>query len=221
MLMPIQDRDELGSSSLADLEKELGSTDYYAPLFLAAFNDSDVTADRIARALAQFTRSLLSYRSKWDRANYSVPPAPPPDPTSVLTAQERRGFQVYGDAQCFWCHQMSRLDSPEPQNNGLDAATSTDEPGARLFRVASLRNIAVSAPYMHDGRFATLRDVIDHYSTGMRKNPNLGIFLRLGIDGTPRVFNLSEEDKQALEAFFNTMTDTEFLNDPKFSDPFQ
>lgn len=215
VLVPIQERDELGSSSLNDLEHKLASTDYYPPLFLAAFGSSDVTAERISHALAQFLRSLISYRSQFDRANYAILPGPRPDPATVYTALEQRGFQVYLDGQCFWCHQTSEFDAPWPENNGLDAASTDKEPGARKFRVASLRNIAVSAPYMHDGRFATLREVIDHYSTDIRANPNLGVFLK------PGGFNFTDEDKDALEAFLNTLTDTAYLTDPKFSDPFQ
>lgn len=220
MLMPIQDRDELGSSSLPDLERKLASTDYYPPLFLAAFGNTDVTSERIANALAQFLRSLISYRAKWDRAYYAIPPGPRPDPTTVFTAQEQRGREVYQEGQCSWCHQAGKFHSPWPENNGLDAATAVTEPGAKLFRVASLRNIAVSAPYMHDGRFATLRDVIDHYSTDIQSNPSLGVVLKDNQTGHPRTFHFTETDKIALEAFLNTLTDTDFLSDPKFSDPF-
>jgi cytochrome c peroxidase len=89
-----------------------------------------------------------------------------------------------------------------------------------VFRAASLHNIAVTAPYMHDGRFATLREVIDHYDHNVQNSSDLDPILR-GIDGQPRRLNLSGEDKLALEAFLNALTDAELLQDPKFSDPFQ
>jgi cytochrome c peroxidase len=91
-----------------------------------------------------------------------------------------------------------------------------------VFRAAALRNIAVTGPYMHDGRFATLREVIDHYDHGVQDSPDLDSLLRDGLNaGLPKRLNLSEEDKDALEAFLRTMTDDAFLSDPKFSDPFE
>ena len=87
-----------------------------------------------------------------------------------------------------------------------------------VFRAAALKNIALSAPYMHDGRFATLREVIDHYDHGIQDSPNLDALLHEG-DGPLRL-NLSEEDKLALEALLHTLTDEEFLTDPKFANPF-
>jgi cytochrome c peroxidase len=88
-----------------------------------------------------------------------------------------------------------------------------------VFRAASLRNIALTAPYMHDGRFAALRDVIDHYDHGIVDSTNLDALLR-DSSGAVRHMNLSEQDKQALEAFLNTYTDSAMLSDPKFKDPF-
>ena len=88
-----------------------------------------------------------------------------------------------------------------------------------IFKAASLRNIALTAPYMHDGRFNTLREVIDHYDHGIKESPNLDAILR-DVNFQPRRMNFTEADKDALEAFLRTFTDDEFLNDPKFSDPF-
>ena len=112
-----------------------------------------------------------------------------------------------------------------PSNNGLDVVSA--DPGGVSgfpvrFRTPSLRNIALSGPYMHDGRFATLREVIDHYDHGIQDAQYLSRFLRQDerVDGAVLRLNLSESDKDALEAFLHTLTDTAFLSDPKFSDPF-
>jgi cytochrome c peroxidase len=217
--MPIEDRDELGNT-MAAVENKLAAVDYYPPLFTAAFGSPDVTSERISRALAQFLRSMISYRSKFDAWRTSGA-ALPPDPASILTPQEGRGFDVFIQGQCFHCHMTPNFEQPWAENNGIDE-TVTDpgnSEGRGKFRVASLRNVAVSGPYMHDGRFATLRDVIEHYDNGIKANPALSIIL--GGMATPRRLNLSEEDKLAFEAFLNTFTDNEFLTDPKFSDPFQ
>ena len=219
VLMPIKEQGEL-ASSMSALSEELAGTDYYPPLFTAAFGSSKITGNRISKALAQFLRSLISYQSKFDEAHYYVSPEPPPDPEAVLTPEEPRGAEVWSAGQCFHCHQTTpAFDAPWPNNNGLDEVITDPGEGEGRFRVASLRNIAVSGPYMHDGRFATLREAIDHYSTGIKANP--GLSGQLGGGTEPRRFNFTEQEKSDLEAFFDTLTDHHFLNDPKFSDPFQ
>jgi cytochrome c peroxidase len=213
-LLPILDRDELGSVSLENLERELNATDYYAPLFSAAFGNPTVTRDGIARALGQFLRSMISYQAKWDRAFLQVSPAPPPDPAMVLTSQEQYGWQRFNELHCTHCHDGPGFVSRGPENNGLDEVWSDPGAGEGRFRPAALQNIAVSGPYMHDGRFTTLRQVIGHYDSGVKNSPAVYWLLN-------RQLNLSEDDKAALEAFFATLTDNAFLSDPKFSDPFQ
>jgi cytochrome c peroxidase len=105
------------------------------------------------------------------------------------------------------------------RNNGLDLATVDAGAGNARFKVPSLRNIAVRAPYMHDGRFATLREVIDFYDNGVQPHPNLDPRL-VGPGGTPLRLNLTPVEKDALEAFLRTLTDDALLTDIKFSDPF-
>lgn len=218
-LMPIEDQIELGNNLPAVIAK-LSATDFYAPLFTAAFGDEQITADRIARAIAQFVRSILSYRSKFDRAYHAAGV----DPTAVLTTQELLGAEVYVQGNCGHCHSIGVHTNDRPANNGLDAQFTDAGAGNGEFRAASLRNIAVTGPYMHDGRFATLREVIDHYDSGVKASAQLDFLLRdhhgAGSD-FPRRLNLTEEQKLALEAFLNTFTDDALLNDPKFSDPFR
>jgi cytochrome c peroxidase len=92
--------------------------------------------------------------------------------------------------------------------------------GAGGFKIPSLRNIALTAPYMHDGRFASLEEVIEHYSTGIKGNSSLDNRLR-GSDGHPVRMNISSTEKAALVAFMKTLTDQEFVQDPRFADPFK
>lgn len=232
VLRPIQDMVEMGMT-LPALEQKLAGVTWYGPLFQAAFGSPQVTSDRISRALAQFVRSMVSYRSKFDQAMATGGQGSPPDFASVFTAQELQGLQIYGGAgaagpggpggpgACAGCHGTVGHIAPGLRNNGLDADTSADQgAGGGLFKSPSLRNIAVRAPYMHDGRFATLRQVIDFYDSGVQNHPNLSPPLRTPGGGVRRL-NLSEQEKQALEAFLNTLTDTPLLTDPRFADPFQ
>jgi cytochrome c peroxidase len=139
-----------------------------------------------------------------------------------------RGRDLFVDKRCSACHELRAGVDEWQANNGLDAIPSDlgiRDPALRrggfdgMFRAASLRNVAVTGPYMHDGRFVSLRDVIEHYDHGMQDSPHLDGILR-DWPGTPLQLGLTAEDKDALEAFLRTMTDDEFLADPKFSDPF-
>jgi cytochrome c peroxidase len=224
--MPIEDPLELGNSMPVVVEK-LKATSYYPALFDAAFGSPDITPQRIATALAQFLRSILSYRTRFDQAysrmddpNAVSPPLPPPDPTQFLTPRELRGVQVFGDSGCTACHATTLQTAGGFFNTGLDLVPLDPGAGDGRFRVASLRNIALTAPYMHDGRFATLREVIEHYDRGVIQTDALPDGLREFRGGPVRRLNLSDQDKDALEAFFHTLTDTALTTDPKFADPF-
>jgi cytochrome c peroxidase len=229
VLMPIENSEELGNS-LELLEEKLAATDFYPALFEAAFGTPQVTRERISRALAQFVQALISYRAKVDRALNPMT-NDPWDPPSVLNPQELRGFEIFTGvtANCSLCHEAHAQTNLWHANNGLDVVPA--DPGVQnlalrrdgttgIFKAASLRNIALTAPYMHDGRFNTLREVIDHYDHGIKDSPNLDGILR-DVSSQPRRMNFTEADKDALEAFLRTFTDNEFLNDPKFSDPFE
>lgn len=208
-LMPIQDLSELGSS-LQQVVDELSATDFYPPLFAAAFGTPDVTGERVALALAQFMRSLISYRARFDQAFLMNQP-----PDSVLTEQELRGQGAFVP-NCEICHTNVVQATESEFNNGLDLVSEDSGVGNGLFRAPSLRNIAVSGPYMHDGRFATLAEVIEQYSSGVQPASHLSApLIRAGG------FNFSAQQKAELEAFLNTLTDAPMLADPKFSDPFQ
>ncbi len=229
VLMPIQDTVEMGMT-LPALEQKLAAVSWYGPLFQAAFGSPDVTSDRIGRAMAQFIRSMVSYRSKFDQAMGTAAPGSPPNFAAVFTPQELQGLQIYGGVgaggggggACAACHGTAAHIAPGIRNNGLDAVTafSDDGAGGGRFKSPSLRNIAVRAPFMHDGRFNTLREVIDFYDSGVQNHPNLDPPLRAPGGGVRRL-NLTEQEKQALEAFLHTLTDNPLLTDPRFADPFQ
>ena len=239
VLMPIQNKVEMGQD-VSQLMEKLSRESEYSDLYRKAFGDSKVTKDRTARALAQFVRSLVSYQSKYDEGVAKVRSRNEDFPN--FTREENRGKAIFMQ-RCANCHMAGQQDaifsSQNPQNNGLDldvtvadlgvADVTLDRNQVGRFKSPSLRNIEFTGPYMHDGRFAKLEDVIEHYSTGIKLHPNLDRRL-LGAAGGPRGgpggsaarrgFNFSAEEKTALVAFLKTLSDQKFLTDPKFSDPF-
>ena len=187
------------------------ATPYYAPLFRAAFGTPEVTGDRVARALAQFVRALVSSESRFDRARVAG---------AGLTEEEREGLRLFaGRAGCARCHVPNSLSGDAARNTGLDPARADGGAGGGRFKAPSLRNVAVRPPYMHDGRFATLEQVVAHYDGGVRPDPDLDPRLR-DRDGTPRALGLTASEKGALVAFLRALTDSAFLVNPRFSDPF-
>lgn len=215
VLQPIQNVSEMGST-LPSVVSKLSTQAFYGPLFMAAFGDAAITSDRIARALAQFVRAMVSYRSKYDAAFTNGTP----NFAATFTAQEEQGRLIFeGTGRCNTCHGTVGHVADAAHNNGLDAVLVDAGAGGGRFKAPALRNIALRAPYMHDGRFTTLEQVIDHYDSGVVDSPTLSPRLR-GPDGTPRRLNLSLAQKQALVAFLGTLTDTALVTDPKFADPF-
>ena len=219
VLAPIQDHIEMGNT-LPNLVAKLGATDFYPPMFREAFGTTQINADLISKALAQFLRALISYRAPVDTAYPDGVPGHFPMPTPGFTAQQNEGLKLLIDGNCLHCHVDRVLTMVDPSNNGLDVASADAGQGGGTFRAASLRNIRQTAPYMHDGRFATLRAVIDHYDQGIKPAQALSPLLRVLNGDAPRRLNLTERQKQALEAVLDTFTDRAMLEDPKFSDPF-
>lgn len=248
VLMPIQDHIEMGLDNPEYLVQKVNSLDYYAPLFEDAFGSPTATEDGISKAMAQFLRSLTSFDAKWDagvRISYSN-----------FTPLEREGFDLFFNwekTHCASCHAGTNFSGwgTDVANIGLEMEYSDPGIGATednpeltgWFKVPSLRNVALTAPYMHDGRFATLEEVIDHYSTGVVAHPNLDwrmtenggfiFFDQGGINGAPvdllpfptgssepRKLNLTKHEKEALIAFLHTLTDESLATDVRFSDPF-
>ena len=227
VLMPIQDPVEMGLT-LDELVTKIQALDYYEPLFSDAFGDGTVSSNRISRALAQFVRSMVSYESRFDQGLTAVN-GDEDDDFPNFTEIENRGKDLFfsGRTQCSNCHETATFSGDRARNNGLDlqltdlgvgGVTGNDNMNGE-FKVNSLRNIAVTSPYMHDGRFETLLEVVQFYNSGIRNSPNLDNRLRVR-GGAVRQMNLSNDEIDALVAFMNTLTDQNFLTDEKFSDPF-
>ena len=214
-LMPIVDHREM-DETLERVVEKLSGLEGYAAEFERAFGAAEITPERVGLALENFLLTLTSHDSKFDRAQRGE---------VKLTADEQRGFELFNmereprlgamGADCFHCHGGPLFTDHQFRNNGL-AITEADtgrhvvtragiDKGA--FATPSLRNIALTAPYMHDGRFATLEEVIEHYSTGVQPtatlDPNLAKHPVGGL-------NFSAEDKRCLVAFLKTLTDEGF-----------
>jgi cytochrome c peroxidase len=225
VLTPIQNAVEMGLT-LPELNTCLKTLSYYPALFKDAFGDETITSDRVSKALSQFIRSIVSYRSKYDAGRASVNNVNASFPN--FTAEENLGKDLFlAPGSCSSCHGTDAFNAPGLRNNGLDATVTDGGAGAvnnnradiGRFKVPSLKNIAVTAPYMHDGRFKTLDEVIEHYSTGVKNNPALSPPLRAQGGGV-HLLNLSTAEKNALKAFLVTLTDSPMLTDEKFSSPF-
>jgi cytochrome c peroxidase len=178
--------------NLADLVTKVEATSYYRPLFQAAFGSPEVTPQRVARALAQFTRSMVSAGSPFDSAFAG---GAQPD-LSRLTPQQADGFRIFTGPEggCGRCHGTFAQVAGATFNTGLDATITDPGAGNGRFKTPSLRNVAVRTPFMHDGRFATLEQVVEHYDSGVQNNPGLDPILR-GPNGQPRRLNLTAGQK--------------------------
>ena len=210
VLMPIQDHTEM-DETLDRVTAKLAKKDDYPALFRAAFGSEEITAEKLSLAVENFLLTLAAYDSKFDRALRGK---------ATLSSDEQRGFELFmtefeprtgqRGADCFHCHGGPLFSDHQFHNNGLtgtDAgrfAVTQNEADRGKFATPSLRNIARTAPYMHDGRFTTLEEVIAHYSSGVHRSatldPNLAKHPANGLD-------LSAEDQQALAAFLRTLTD--------------
>ncbi len=227
---------EMGSlgheQAIVDL---LLSNSVYRKLFAEAFPGTDgrIDFDSIGKAIAAFQRTLISARSPYDRYRYG-------GETSAISTAAKRGEKLFfGERlRCGQCHQAPHFTEAATsarfhntglynlkgngqlpgKDQGLFDVTSKPEDVGR-FRTPSLRNIAVTAPYMHDGSIATLAEVIEHYKAGGRAS-------RSGAPSPLRSelvtgFELTKTEKADLLAFLNSLTDHDFLNDPRFSSPFK
>jgi cytochrome c peroxidase len=227
VLQPIQNSVEMGMT-LSTLVMRLAAEPFYTNLFANAFGTPVVETNRISLALAQFVRSMVSTRTKYD--------AGVPVGFTNFTAQENLGRQIFlgrvGNATCAACHGTDAHTAPTINNNGLEFPYVDTGVGGitgraqdqGLFKVPSLRNIELTAPYMHDGRFATLEEVVEFYNSGVVFNANLPPPLRAppapGQPPAARRLNLTTAQKAALVAFLKTLTDTGLATDARFSDPF-
>lgn len=226
-LMPIQDPLEM-NETLDNVIAKLSDSDMYVNAFIEAFDSKEITAEKVGMAMEQFMLSLVSHDSKFDRFLAGE---------EDLTPSEMRGMQLFNTefdpsgaekgAECFHCHAGFNFVNNLFQNNGLDPETewtdlglyevSEDPQDRAKFKTPSLRNIAVTAPYMHDGRFSTLREVIEHYNTGVVESPTIDPLMQYNLDPG---LGLTDQDIDDLIAFLNTLTDEVYLNNPEYQSPF-
>ncbi|MFN8345717.1 MAG: cytochrome c peroxidase [Spirosomataceae bacterium] len=227
---PIVHPVEMGMT-MPSVVAKLKTLPYYSALFQNAYGSPTIDSARIVRSLAQFIRSMVSYRTNYDTGRAALNNNQNPGNTnfSNFTAEENLGKQLFfTQGNCATCHVAETFSAPGARNNGLDLVFTDNGVGANtgnptqngLFKVPSLRGIEKSAPYMHDGRFATLEQVVEHYNSQVKPHVNLSPQLR-GPNGQPRRLNLSPAQKNALVAFMKTLTDTGIAADAKFSDPFK
>jgi len=234
---PVQDPIEM-NLAWEDAEKRIQRSAFYPALFRKAFGinkKSEITKKHITQAIATFERTLLSFNSRIDKKLR--------DPNFQLTDDEDEGLLLFAtdningqpnsfDFECWHCHGDPRFNHPlavnDFFNNGLDSVGSNlnafPDKGLGLitgayndngkFKSVTLRNIMLTAPYMHDGRFQTIDQVIDHYISGGKNATNKNTNVH-------RIDGVTPEKRRQLKAFLNALTDTAYINNPKFKNPFQ
>ncbi|HEY2580209.1 MAG TPA: cytochrome c peroxidase [Mucilaginibacter sp.] len=229
-VFPLTNPHEMGQQ-LDESVRKLTEDPKYPALFKLVYGDETITADRIVKAISQFERTLISCNSRYDlylRGAYQP------------TDQEQQGMKLFMNGaqpekgirggNCAHCHggvknymelfHNNGLDSI-PKDKGIEALTGLAADRGR-FKAPTLRNIALTAPYMHDGRFRTLDEVVGHYSEHIIRSPSLSSFLQ-GESNEPGDISLKfrPDEKKEIIAFLNMLTDSTFITDPRFSDPNQ
>lgn len=196
--------------TMGEVVDRLGRDADMVDRFQAAFGKGP-SPEGVTRALASFERTLVSGNSRFDRFSRGE--------TGALSAEEKQGRDLFfGErAECFHCHTGFNFTNNAVLNNGMNTADPglarvTEDPrDAGKFKVPSLRNVAITAPYMHDGSLATLEAVVEHYSNGGQGHEN--------TDPTIHALHLDAGEKKALVAFLRSLTDTDFIADPRFAAP--
>lgn len=215
-IIPITNEVEMGETMTGILQKLQKDGDYQNA-FNAAFEEGGVSHENFLKAIAQFMVMMVSYNSKYDKYVRN-------EDGVTLTDQELQGMSIFKE-KCASCHTSDLFSDGSFRNNGLPPNPNINDLGRALvsgssddnykFKVPSLRNVALTAPYMHDGRFGSLESVLNFYQNGVQDSPTLDPLLKtdegLGI-------SLIETEKLALIAFLNTLTDQEFINDERFAE---
>lgn len=200
-------------NTLENVVKKLNRSPYYRKKFYNVFKDSIITSQKFLKALSQFMLMLESYNSKYDKVMRH-------EKNVQFSVDEKEGYLLF-KKNCASCHTEPLFTNNSFQNNGLPPDKELNDGGrcritrnpddSLKFKVPSLRNVTVSYPYMHDGRFKKLEQVIDHYTSGIQKTSTLSKQLKDGV-------SLSQEEKRQLLAFLATLTDKDFLFDLRFRD---
>lgn len=224
-VMPIQDPLEM-HEILPNVIIKLSRSEFYPQLFYEAFGEEEITDELLGKALAQFLKSVTSGNSRFDKASAGE---------IFLTDQEVLGYELFNSldgGDCFHCHGINGglFTDFQYRNNGLDDANrffdfldhgygdvTGDTMDYGKFKTPSLRNIELTAPYMHDGRFATLEEVLDFYSEEVNDTPFTDNFMQFAFQGG---MQLTAEEKAAIIAFLKTLTDETFVDNPEYGNPF-
>jgi len=205
------------NESITNVLSKLQDDDEYVQMFNSAFENDTIDTQNMFRALSQFVMMMVSGNSKYDKVERGE--------GSSFTEMESQGKAVF-EQKCATCHAGTLLTDQTYRNNGLPIDSQYDDEGRKRvtgeetdkykFKVPSLRNIAVTFPYMHDGRFQTLKAVLDHYDEGVVQTQNLdeSFVQQNGQLGIP----LTEIEKDQIIAYLNTLTDDNFLLDERFSE---
>ena len=214
---PIFNEIELHNNNWSEVINRLQMTDFYPDLFCAAFGTEHIDSSHIVMAISQFERTLNSYNSRFDQWFYNGGP---------YTIEEMDGFNIFATERgdCFHCHPIGLFTDNTFHNNGLDSEFQdmgrfdiTGNPlDQGLFKSPTLRNLEFSAPYMHDGRFSTLDEVIDHYNFGGHDSPTVDPLMKyvgVGLFLTP-------QEMSNLKAFLLSLSDPSFIENPDYSNPF-
>jgi cytochrome c peroxidase len=231
ILEPVSNPIEMHQSWKKTVEK-LNADNEYRNRFFKAFGEEGIDSIKATKAIAQFLRTLISGESKFDvmykyENNMSLT-ATEQSTLQSIDVEEWAGYDLFkslNGADCFHCHNGPLMRVKKFSNNGLlpneindkGRAIVTNNPEDNYkFKVPTLRNIALTAPYMHDGRFSTLDQVIEHYSSGIHMSPTIDPLIEFGSQGGVQ---LDAQEKHLLKKFLLTLTDQKFLNNPNFQDP--
>jgi cytochrome c peroxidase len=206
-LAPISHPSEMGSN-INEVIKKLNESKAYKKLFLNAFQDSTISTSKILKALSQFQLTLVSSNTKYDKVKMGK---------ETFTEQEKNGYQLYKN-NCASCHSEPFFSNYNFENNGLPIDPTLNDMGRyvitenendkRKFKVPSLRNLSFTYPYMHDGRFMTLQEVINHYTSGIEYSETLSLQFNKSIE-------LSSNEKVDLISFLLTLNDKDFVFNKK------
>ncbi|GLU55460.1 cytochrome-c peroxidase [Dyadobacter frigoris] len=227
-VFPLTNQHEMGQT-LPETVSKLRKTSLYPPLFKAAFGGDIITEDHVLKALSQFERILISANSKYDKYLAG---------TYKPTLEEQRGMALFQNspvpeknirgANCEHCHGGPKSFKELFHNNGLDSVAAdigreqfTGQASDKgRFRVPTLRNIMLTAPYMHDGRFSTIEQVLDHYNEHIRQSPTLSSFLiDVSNQKGGKTLLLTTSEKSDINSFLAMLTDSAFITNPEFSNP--
>jgi len=208
ILSPISNHIEMGMKDIEALVEKLSKIEAYNRLFNEVYNQ-EITEDLIAKSLTTFVASIVSYNSKFDKGKEND--------FANFTNTEKRGKDLFfGKANCSNCHKGDHFVASwrSHTNIGLDKVYEDQGAENGSFKVPTLRNIALTGPYMHDGRFASLEEVVDHYVNGVQDHPFLDWILEEPLE-------LTDTEQGELIEFLHTLTDYQLITDEKFSNPFK